>query len=96
MGYSVIALRRRMLELRDVLLEKRGFKCEISELFNRAEFHRIQKCRLEFEILQLKARIEGENFRFDNIMGEVAKMEDELHHFDVDFYNLVIKPVTLV
>ncbi|KAK9683436.1 hypothetical protein RND81_10G141300 [Saponaria officinalis] len=91
MGYNVLLLRRRLVELTDVLISRRRHRTEMTRLKAEAEEHRMEKSRLEFEIVKLKAKAEAEKASVDDTMARVAKMEDEMPHFDVDFTKLAIK-----
>ncbi|KAK9683443.1 hypothetical protein RND81_10G141800 [Saponaria officinalis] len=91
MGYNVLVLRRRLVELTDVLISRRRHRTEITRLKAEAEEHRMEKSRLEFEIVKLKAKAEAEKASVDDTMARVAKMEDKMPHFDVDFTELAIK-----
>ncbi|XP_074308161.1 uncharacterized protein LOC141643036 isoform X2 [Silene latifolia] len=91
MGYHVIPLRRRLVDLTDVIIRRRNRRTEIMRLKDEAEQHRMEKSRLEFEIAKLRAKVEAANASVEDIMGKVTKMEDEMPHFNDVFTKLAIK-----
>ncbi|KAL9226679.1 hypothetical protein vseg_002464 [Gypsophila vaccaria] len=91
MGYNVLLLRRRLVELTDVVLSRRRHRTEITRLKAEAERHRMEKSRLEFEIVKLRAKAEAERASVQDTMARVAKMEDEMPQFSADFTSLAIK-----
>lgn len=82
MGYNVIAVRRRLVELTDVVLRIRRHRSDIRELKSKAEEHRAAKSRLEFEIMKLRDRVEAEKARLKEVMVKVKKMEQKVSQFD--------------
>lgn len=91
MGYNVIVPRRRLVELTDVMVKLRRHRIDIRGLRRKAEQHRLQKSRLEFEIVKLRAKVEAEKVAYEHVMAEVVKMEDEVPNFDDVFAKLAIK-----
>ncbi|KNA08887.1 hypothetical protein SOVF_158680 isoform B [Spinacia oleracea] len=93
MGYNVIPLRRRFVELSEVLKKRTRHRIERGRLKSKAEQHMMEKKKLEFEIVKLNARVEAEKASFDDIMAKVAKMDDEMPSFNASFSKLAIKPL---
>ncbi|XP_057981693.1 uncharacterized protein LOC131166995 [Malania oleifera] len=93
LGYNVILLRRRLVELSEVMMELRLFKSEVLELKEKAEFHRMEKSRLGSLILSLKAKAEREQASRDGILDQVEKMEEELPVFAGNLANFALKPL---
>lgn len=92
MGYNTLPLRRRLVELSDVLIKRKRHRIEKERLKSKAERHIMEKNKLEFEIVKLKAKAEAEKASFEDIMGKVAKMDDEMPSFNASFSKLAIKP----
>ncbi|KAH9614754.1 hypothetical protein KSS87_016542 [Heliosperma pusillum] len=91
MGYDVILLRRRLVELTDVIIRQRNRRSEIVRLKDKAEQHKMEKSRLEFEIVKLRARVEAAEASVDDVMDKVRKIEDEMPHLNDVFTKLAIK-----
>ncbi|CAO2825651.1 unnamed protein product [Amaranthus hypochondriacus] len=91
MGYYVLPLRRRLVELSDVMLRKTRHERTKMSLKKKAEQHMIEKSRFEFEILMLKAKVEAEKVCFEDAMAKISKMDDEMPSFDACFSKLAIK-----
>uniref|UniRef100_A0A803M3R3 Uncharacterized protein n=1 Tax=Chenopodium quinoa TaxID=63459 RepID=A0A803M3R3_CHEQI len=92
-GYNVVPLRRRLVELSDVLENKIRHRIEKGRLKSKAEQHMMEKNKLEFEIVKLKAKAEAEKASFEDVMAKVAKMDDEMPRFNASFTVLAIKPL---
>ncbi|GKV28320.1 hypothetical protein SLEP1_g37390 [Rubroshorea leprosula] len=93
MGYNVIVLRRRLVELTDVMVDLRQAKMRIKELRIKAEDHRLEKSRLKNIILNVQKMAEEEQERMLRLLTEAAKMEKELPNFDAEFVKLTMKPL---
>ncbi|GAB4827573.1 hypothetical protein Ancab_034455 [Ancistrocladus abbreviatus] len=91
MGYNVIPLRRRLVELTDVMLNLKKHKSDIMGLKNEAKYHRVEKSRLEDEIVKLKAKVGAEQASFESVMTRVATMADQALKFDGVFTSLASK-----
>ena len=75
MGYNVTVVRRRLVELTDVVLRIRRHRSDIRELKSKAKGHRAEKGRLECEIMKLRDRVEAEKASLEEVMVKVKKME---------------------
>ena len=95
MGYNVIAVRRRLVELTDVMLRIRKHRSDIRELKSKAEKHRMEKSRLEFEIMKLRDRVEAEKARHEEVMVKVKKMEQKMPHFDDVFSRMAAQKINI-
>ncbi|KAL2940634.1 DUF724 domain-containing protein 7 [Bienertia sinuspersici] len=93
MGYNVVPLRRRLVELSDVVQRRTTHRIEKTRLKSMATRHMMEKNKLEFEIVKLKAKAEAEKASFEDVMDRVAKMEDEMPRFNALFSKLAIKPL---
>lgn len=93
MGYNVILLRKRVVELTDVMIEQRLSKLKINRLKIKAENHRVERSRLEFQILKLQERIKKEHDDMGGVLAQVAEMEKELPKFDGVFVKLAMEPL---
>ncbi|KAK9283672.1 hypothetical protein L1049_011922 [Liquidambar formosana] len=93
LGYNVLLLRRRLVELTDVMMELKSSKCKILGLKNKAESHRMEKSRLESEILNLKSQVQREQISIEEALKNVVEMENEIPRFDGVFANLATKPL---
>ena len=91
MGYYVLPLRRRLVELLDVMLSKMRHERKKMRLRKKAEEHMIEKDRFKFKILMLKAKAEAEKVCFEDAMAKISKMDDEMPSFDACFSKLAIK-----
>ncbi|KAL2928619.1 Laminin subunit gamma-1 [Bienertia sinuspersici] len=78
MGYNVVPLRRRLVELSDVVQRRTTHRIEKTRLKSMATRHMMEKNKLEYEIVKLKAKAEAEKASFEDVMDRVAKMEDEM------------------
>ncbi|XP_043816831.1 uncharacterized protein LOC110624697 isoform X36 [Manihot esculenta] len=93
MGYNVIPLRRRLVELTNVMTDLKLFKSNIKGLKIKAEDHRAEKRRLKFVILSLQEIIMGEEEGMERVVAEVMDLEKELPKFDEAFANLALEPL---
>ncbi|KMT18232.1 hypothetical protein BVRB_2g024000 isoform A [Beta vulgaris subsp. vulgaris] len=93
MGYNVVPLRRRLVELTDVRKQINQHRFRKMRLKTKAEQHMMEKNKLEFEIVKLKAKVEAEKASFEDVMAKVAKMNDEMPSFNALFSKLAIKPL---
>lgn len=93
LGYNVLLLRRRLVELHDILVELKWCKGKIFGLKNEAEIHRREKSRLEKEIIKLQAWVGREHICIKEALREVKAMENDLPKFETVFDNLALKPL---
>ncbi|GMY39841.1 DUF724 family protein [Fagus crenata] len=92
LGYNVFMLRKRLVELTEVMVDQKLSQLEIRRLKVKAESHRMEKSTLESVILGLKIRTEREQVAMIEVLKEVAKMENEVPKFDGVFASLAMEP----
>ncbi|KAJ1382884.1 hypothetical protein SESBI_43868 [Sesbania bispinosa] len=78
MGYNVIPMRRRLVEMAEVMDEFKKWKLEIVTLKNKAEDHRMERSKLQSMVLSLQVRAEREGKSMVRLLGEVDHMEKAL------------------
>ncbi|XP_021637558.2 uncharacterized protein LOC110633318 isoform X2 [Hevea brasiliensis] len=93
MGYNVIPLRRRLIELSNVMTELKLSKSDIKGLKIKAENHRAKKSRLEFVILSWQKMIKREQEGMERVLTQVIAKEKELPKFDEAFAKLALEPL---
>lgn len=93
LGYNVFRLRKRLVELMEVMEEQKLSKLEIGRLARKAESHRMEKSRLESVILGLQQRAQREQAAMVDLLKEVAKMENDLPKFDGAVALLAMEPL---
>lgn len=93
LGYNVIALRKRLVELTDVMLEFKLSKCVIKGLKIKAENYRMEKSRLESLIVNLQAMAKREEDSMESKLIEAEKLENDLPKFDAAFAKLAKEPL---
>lgn len=93
MGYNVIPIRRRLVEMTEVMVEFKKSKWEILMLKNKAEDHRLERSRLESMVRSFQMRVEREGRNMVRVLGEVDQMEKVLPKYEVFITNLAMKPV---
>lgn len=93
MGYNVIPLRRRLVELTDVMIELKLTKVGMKGLLIKAENHRMEKSRLEFVILRLQEMIMQEHYGTLGALAQMVEMEKEVPKFDGVFAKLAMEPL---
>ncbi|OMO88759.1 hypothetical protein CCACVL1_08215 [Corchorus capsularis] len=93
MGYNVVLLRRRLVELTEVMKEFKVAQMEIKRLKTEAENHRLESSKLESIALKLQEMAEEEKEMVEKVVIEVAKKEDELPKFDAWFAKLTKDPL---
>ncbi|GAU25193.1 hypothetical protein TSUD_150920 [Trifolium subterraneum] len=92
MGYNVIPIRRRLVEITEVMVEFKNSKMEILRLKNKAEDHRMEKSRLESIVVSLQMRAKREGMNMVKLLGEVDQIEKTLPNYGVLVENLAMKP----
>lgn len=92
-GYNVFKLRKRLVELTEVILQQKLSRLEIRRLKVKAESHRMEMSRLESVILGLHIQVEKEQVAMVEVLKEAAKMENELPKFDSGFASLAMGPL---
>lgn len=92
MGYNVIPIRRRLVEMTEVMVEFKSSKLKILRLKNKAENHRMERSRLESIVMSLQMRAEGEGMKMVKLLGEVDQVEKALPSYDVLVESLAMKP----
>ncbi|KAE7996643.1 hypothetical protein FH972_001349 [Carpinus fangiana] len=93
LGYNVFRLRRRLVELTEVMEEQKLSKLEIGRLRSKAESHRMEKCRLESVIFGLQQRTQREHATMVEMLKGVARIENGLPKFDGAFAVLAMEPI---
>ncbi|KAL0003307.1 hypothetical protein SO802_017088 [Lithocarpus litseifolius] len=93
LGYNVLKLRKRLVELTEVMVQQKLSQLEIRRLKVKAESHRMEMSRLENVILGLQIQVEKEQLATVEVLKEVAKMENELPKFDSGFASLAMGPL---
>ncbi|KAJ4844549.1 hypothetical protein Tsubulata_035216 [Turnera subulata] len=93
MGYNVIPLRRRLVELIDVMMEQKLAKSKVKGLKIKAENHRMEKSRLEFVIQHLQEMIRKELQGMDRSLAQAIEMEKDMFKFDDVFAKLAMEPL---
>ncbi|KAJ1383608.1 DUF724 family protein [Sesbania bispinosa] len=92
MGYNVIPMRRRLVEMAEVMDELKKWKLEIVTLKNKAEDHRMERSRLQSMVLSLQVRAEREGKSMVQLLHEVDHMEKALPKYDILIANLAMNP----
>jgi hypothetical protein len=92
MGYNVIPIRRRLVEITEVMVGFKNSKLKIWMLKNKAEDHRMEKSRLESIVVSLQMRAEREGMNMVKLLGEVDQIEKALPNYGVLVENLAMKP----
>jgi hypothetical protein len=92
MGYNVIPIRRRLVEITEVMVDFKNSKLKILMLKNKAEDHRMEKSRLGSIVVSLQMRVEREGMNMIKLLGEVDQIEKALPNYGVLVENLAMKP----
>ncbi|XP_050208971.1 uncharacterized protein LOC126659688 [Mercurialis annua] len=92
-GYNVVPLRRRLVELSDVITELNMSKLRIKTLRIKAENCRFEKSRVEFVILNLQEMIKQQQKGMEKDLDEVTGLEKELPKFDEVFAKLAMEMI---
>ncbi|WCJ19812.1 hypothetical protein M5689_002087 [Euphorbia peplus] len=95
LGYNVIPLRRRIVELSDLTRDLKLCILGIKRLKLKAENHRTEKSRLEFEIFKLQNMARKEEEKRNRAMDEVQEIEKELPKIDAVFAKILREPLNL-
>ncbi|KAF2319062.1 hypothetical protein GH714_013043 [Hevea brasiliensis] len=90
-GYNVIPLRRRLVELSDVMKMLELSKSSIELLKIKAENHRAEKSRIEFMFLSLQEMFKKEKEGMEIVVAQVIDMEKVLTKFDEAFAELALE-----
>ncbi|KAK9186604.1 hypothetical protein WN944_017992 [Citrus x changshan-huyou] len=93
LGYNVIALRRRLVDLGDIMTELKWFQFQIKGLKIKAENHKMEKSRLLSLIENMQALAKKEEDCMESKLIEATKLENELPKFDAALAKLAIKPI---
>lgn len=93
LGYNVIALRRRLVDLGDIMMELKSSQLQIKGLKIKAENHRMEKSRLLSLIVNLQELAKKEEDCMESKLIEATKLENELLKFDAAFAKLAVKPI---
>ncbi|KAJ0046496.1 hypothetical protein Pint_06461 [Pistacia integerrima] len=91
-GYNVIPLRRRLVELTDVMIELKLSRLEIKGRKIKAENHRMEKSRLESLMVNLQAMAKKEEDCMESVLIEASKLENDLPKFGSVFTKLAMEP----
>jgi len=92
MGYNVIPIRRRLVEITEMMILFKNSKLEILKLKNKAENHRLERSRLESIVMSFQMRAEREGMNMVRLLGEVDKKEKTLPTYDILMESLAMKP----
>lgn len=92
MGYNVIPIRRRLVEMGEVIGEFKQRELEIVKLKNKAENHKFERSRFQSLILSFQQRAEREGRSMVQVLGEVDQLEKGLPKYGVLIANLAMKP----
>ena len=76
LGYNVIALRRRLVDLGDIMTELKLFQFQIKGLKTKAENHRMEKSRLLSLIENMQALAKKEEDCMESKLIEATKLEN--------------------
>jgi hypothetical protein len=93
LGYNVFRLRKRLVELMEVMEDQKLSKLEIGRLTRKAESHRMEKSRLESVILGLQQRAQREQAAMVERLKEVVEIKNGLPKFDGAFAVLAMEPL---
>ncbi|KAF2319040.1 hypothetical protein GH714_012916 [Hevea brasiliensis] len=88
---NVIPLRRRLVELSDVMKMLELSKSSIELLKIKAENHRAEKSRIEFMFLSLQEMFKKEKEGMEIVVAQVIDMEKVLTKFDEAFAELALE-----
>ncbi|CAL5203082.1 unnamed protein product [Lathyrus oleraceus] len=91
MGYNVIPIRRRLVEMTEVMSEFKSSKLKILKMKSKAENHRMEKSRLESVVLGLQMRVEREGVKMVKLLCEVDEIEKALPSYDILVESLAMK-----
>ncbi|KAJ0046497.1 hypothetical protein Pint_06462 [Pistacia integerrima] len=92
-GYNVIPLRRRLVELTDVMIELKLSQLEIKGLKIKAENHRMEKSRLDSLMVNLQALAKREEDCMESVLIEASRLENDLPKFGGVFTKLAMEPL---
>ncbi|KAI4299430.1 hypothetical protein L6164_032893 [Bauhinia variegata] len=92
MGYNVLLIRRRLVEMTEVVVELEEKMLTIVELKSQADYHRMEKNRLLNMILSLKNKVEGEELNKEQLLKKVDILKEELSKYNDLIAILAMKP----